>query len=171
MRIIKELVPYAAHSPSFVSVCLVFILAQTNKRQRTHLPNSSHRKRRRKNFIALFCRNICNQYDQELLQWDLHRLEDWGNTRQMSCNPSKPKFHHRNLTKQTKERIPADLPSPWTTPSCGELQQTLFNVQFSVALRPQKNRRFIRDGSSGRPPRLSHSSSALLVVNVCLYDI
>ena len=88
-----------------------------------------------------------------------------GNTRQMTCNPSKPKFkHHRTYiawrtgkhsandlqpqqaqvqasseSHQADERAySVDLPSPWTTPRGGELQQTLFNVQFSVPLRPQK---------------------------------
>jgi len=38
---------------------------------------------------------------------------------------------------------------------------------LSVSLRPQ-NRRLIRDGSPGRPPRLSHSSWALMIPTLCL---
>ena len=35
------------------------------------------------------------------------------------------------------------------------------SVELSVLLYVHRNRRFIRDGSPGRPPRLSHSSRAL----------
>ena len=41
----KELVPYSVHSPSDMSMCLVFLLTQTNKR---HLANSIYRNWRRK---------------------------------------------------------------------------------------------------------------------------
>ena len=38
---------------------------------------------------SLLYMQICNQHDQEHLQQDLQRLEDWENTWQMSFNPSK----------------------------------------------------------------------------------
>ena len=37
---------------------------------------------------SLLYRNICNQYNQELLQHDLQHLEDWENTWHMSFNLS-----------------------------------------------------------------------------------
>ena len=40
-----------------------------------------------------------------------------------------------------------------------------------VLLYVHRNRRFIRDGSPGRPPRLSHSSWALVVLNCLLYSV
>ena len=45
------------------------------------------------------------------------------------------------------------IPVPWCCQSKGDVVEVLFYVH--------RNRRLIRDGSPGQPPRLSHSSLAL----------
>ena len=93
-----------------------------------------------------------------------------GNTRQMTCNPSKPKFkHHRNPTKQTRERTPSTyhLHGQHLEVASSSKRCSMFS---SVSLYVHKNRRFIRDGSPGRPP-LGHSSWALFNVDEVLLSV
>ena len=53
----KELVSRSVHSPPGVSTRLVFLLTQTNKRQRTHIVNSVYRKRREEKLdhVSVWC--------------------------------------------------------------------------------------------------------------------
>ena len=59
--------------------------------------------------MSLMYRKVCNQYDQEMLQQDLHRLyRDWENTWQMSFNPSK-----RNTTQFSPSKRKGALPTTY----------------------------------------------------------
>ena len=75
MRTIKESVPYSIHSPSDrLCLCLVCLLTQTNKRQRTHLPNKAYGRSKGETIsYDCFVRCIRRPTDK---QWDTdqHRI-------------------------------------------------------------------------------------------------
>lgn len=74
--------------------------------------------------MSLMYRKICNQYDQEMPQQDLQRLQDWENTWKMSFNPSKCNTTPISPSKRIKGRTSDDLPFlSWTTAGGDELQQ------------------------------------------------
>ena len=65
MRTTRD-VSFSVRSPSDVCTCLVHLLTQTNKRQRTRLANGVYGKRRRKHFISVFCAVYPEAYKERL---------------------------------------------------------------------------------------------------------